>query len=217
MFEGPTGYVETVDLVMLYIVAISVILLLGVTATMVYFVFKYHRKKGHEPKDIHGSILLETIWIAIPTILVLSMFYFGYIGYEELRTIPDDAMEIDVTARMWEWDFNYDNGKQTDTLYVPLGKPIKLLMKSVDVNHSFYIPAFRIKEDVIAGKENFLGFTADKVGDFDIACAEYCGLNHSMMYTKVIVMPEKEFIAWFDAEEEVENIAESEQESKEVK
>jgi cytochrome c oxidase subunit 2 len=89
-------------------------------------------------------------------------------------------------------------------------------MKSVDVNHSFYIPAFRIKEDVIAGKENFLGFTADKVGDFDIACAEYCGLNHSMMYTKVIVMPEKEFIAWFDAEEEVENIAESEQESKEV-
>jgi cytochrome c oxidase subunit 2 len=216
MFEGPTGYVETVDLVMLYIVAISVILLLGVTATMVYFVFKYHRKKGHEPKDIHGSILLETIWIAIPTILVLSMFYFGYIGYEELRTIPDDAMEIDVTARMWEWDFNYDNGKQTDTLYVPLGKPIKLLMKSVDVNHSFYIPAFRIKEDVIAGKENFLGFTADKVGDFDIACAEYCGLNHSMMYTKVIVMPEKEFIAWFDAEEEVENIAESEQESKEV-
>jgi cytochrome c oxidase subunit 2 len=127
MFEGPTGYVETVDLVMLYIVAISVILLLGVTATMVYFVFKYHRKKGHEPKDIHGSILLETIWIAIPTILVLSMFYFGYIGYEELRTIPDDAMEIDVTARMWEWDFNYDNGKQTDTLYVPLGKPNKII------------------------------------------------------------------------------------------
>jgi cytochrome c oxidase subunit 2 len=215
MFEGPTGYVETVDLVMLYIVGISVILLLGVTATMVYFVFKYHRRHGHKPKDIHGSILLETIWIAIPTVLVLSMFYFGYIGYSDLRNIPDDAMEIDVTARMWEWDFNYDNGKQTDTLYVPLGKPIKLLMKSVDVNHSFYVPAFRIKEDVIAGRENFLGFTADKVGDFDVACAEYCGLNHSMMYTKVVVMPNDEFDAWYKSKDEVKNLAESE--AKDVK
>ncbi len=209
MFEGPTGHVETVDLVMLYIVGISVILLLGITAVMVYFVFKYHRKHGHKPKDIHGSILLETIWIAIPTVLVLSMFYFGYIGYEELRNIPDDAMKIDVTARMWEWDFNYDNGKQTDTLFVPLGQPVKLLMKSVDVNHSLYIPAFRIKEDVIAGKETFLGFTADRVGDFDIACAEYCGLNHSMMYTKVIVMPNDEFASWYNDESEVKNLVES--------
>ncbi|MBN1299663.1 MAG: cytochrome c oxidase subunit II [Melioribacteraceae bacterium] len=202
MFPGPTSHVETVDFVFLYIVGISVILLLGITAVMIYFVFKFNRKKGHKPKDIHGSILLETIWIAIPTVLVLSMFYFGYIGYEELRDIPDDAMQVEVIARMWEWDFRYENGKVTKELYVPLSKPIKLVMESVDVNHSFYIPAFRIKEDVIAGKKNVLGFTPSRIGEYDVACAEYCGLQHSMMYTKVIVMPEREFEEWYANTEE---------------
>jgi cytochrome c oxidase subunit 2 len=199
MFSGPTSYVETVDTVMFYIVGVSVILLLGITAVMIYFVIKYNRKKGHEPVDIHGSVVLETIWVIIPTILVLSMFYYGYMGYIELRTYPEDSMEINVTARMWDWDFNYENGKKTDTLYVPQGKPVKLLMESVDVNHSFFIPAFRVKEDVIAGKINTVGFNAEETGSYDIACAEYCGLKHSMMYTKVVVMPESEFNVWYDA------------------
>ncbi len=204
MFSGPTSYVETVDTVMFYIVGVSVILLLGITAAMIYFVIKYHRKKGHEPVDIHGSVVLETIWVIIPTILVLSMFYYGYIGYIELRTYPEDSMEINVTARMWEWEFNYANGKKTDTLYVPQGRPIKLLMESVDVNHSFFIPAFRVKEDVIAGKINTVGFKPEQTGDYDIACAEYCGLKHSMMYTKVVVIPENEFNRWY-SEEGTEN------------
>lgn len=199
MFSGPTSHVDTVDFVMFYIVGISVVLLIGITAAMIYFVFKYHRKHGHEPKDIHGSILLETIWIVIPTILVLSMFYFGYKGFREMRNIPDDAMQIEVIARMWEWEFNYDNGAKTDTLYVPIDQPIKLNLKSLDVNHSFYIPAFRVKEDVIAGKENMLGFTPAKEGSFDIACAEYCGLKHSMMYTKVVVMNKDKFNEWYNS------------------
>jgi cytochrome c oxidase subunit 2 len=200
MFSGPTKHVETVDAVMFYIVAIAVVLLLGITVTMIYFVFKYNRKKGHEPVDIHGSIVLETIWVIIPTLLVLSMFYYGFKGYIELRTYPENSMEINVTARQWDWTFKYANGIQTDTLYIPQGQPIKLLMESVDVNHSFFVPAFRIKEDVIAGKINTLGFTADETGDYDIACAEYCGLKHSMMYTKIVVMPEKEFNDWYSEE-----------------
>lgn len=198
MFSGPTSYVETVDSVMFYIVGISVVLLLGITAVMIYFVIKYNRKKGHEPVDIHGNVILETIWIIIPTILVLSMFYYGYTGFIELRTYPEDSMEINVTARMWDWDFNYENGKKTDTLYVPVGQPIKLLMESLDVNHSFFIPAFRVKEDVIAGKVNTIGFKAEETGSYDIACAEYCGLKHSMMYSKVVVMPENEFNIWYE-------------------
>jgi len=178
MSPTPTAHVENVDFVMLLIVGISVILLLGITATMIYFVFKYNRKKGHQPVDIHGSVLLETIWIVVPTILVLGMFYYGYTGYEEIRNIPKDALEIKVTARMWSWEFEYANGKKFDSLYVPVKKDIKLVMKSQDVNHSFFIPAFRIKEDVIASKENYLGFKAEKLGEYDIACAEYCGLNH---------------------------------------
>lgn len=202
MSPAPTQHVETVDFVMLYIVGISVILLLGITAVMIYFVFKYNRKKGHHPVDIHGNVWLEIIWIVIPTLLVLSMFYFGYTGFRDYRDIPGDAYKIKATARMWAWEFEYDNGKKLDTLYVPLGIPIKLEMKSADVTHSLYIPAFRIKEDVMFGKTTYLGFTAEKPGSYDIACAEYCGLNHSMMYTKVKVLPKDDFNEWLNRKEE---------------
>lgn len=189
-----------VDDVMLYITAISLLLLVGVTVTMIYFVFKYNRKKGHKPVDIHGNIWLEIIWIGIPTLLVLTMFYYGYLGYKTIREVPEGAFEIEAKARMWEWQFDYANGKSTDTLYVPVKTPVKLNLESFDVNHSLYIPAFRIKEDVIAGRKNYLGFTADQVGTYDIACAEYCGLKHSMMYSAVVVMPQQDFASWYDAD-----------------
>lgn len=202
MPQAPTAHVESVDFVMLYIVGISVILLLGITATMIYFVFKYHRKHGHKPVDIPHNTLLEVVWIVIPTLLVLSMFYFGYTGFEESRVIPKNAFDIKVTARMWQWQFEYPNGKKTDSLYVPVNRAVKLEIKSMDVNHALYIPAFRLKEDAIYGQTNYLSFTAREVGDYEIACAEYCGLNHSMMYSKVKVMPEKDFTAWYDSKNE---------------
>jgi len=203
LLSGPTNHVQTVDNVMLFIVAISVFLLLGITATMIYFVFKFNRKKGHEPKDIHGNFWLEAVWITIPTLLVLAMFYYGYIGFMDTREIPKDAMTIRVTARMWQWEFEYVNGKKADTLYVPLGKPIKLEMESMDVNHSLFIPAFRIKEDVVYGRKSYLFFQPEEIGDYDIACAEYCGLNHSMMYSKVKVMEKTDFDSWVEKKEEV--------------
>jgi len=203
MSPSPTLHAQSVDLVMIYIVAISVILLLGITAVMIYFVFKYHRKHGHEPVDIEENHLLETIWIVIPTILVLSMFYFGYNSFRDSRVVPKDSFVVEVTARMWKFSFKYPNGKTTDTLYVPVDKPIKLVMESVDVNHAFFIPAFRIKEDIIHGKKTILPFTAQQVGDFDVACAEYCGLNHSAMYTKVKVVSGNYFTSWYQDMAEV--------------
>lgn len=202
MSSTPTAHVESVDFVMLYIVGISVVLLLGITATMIYFVFKYHRKKGHQPVDIHGNFLLEVIWIAIPTILVLSMFYFGYTGFREIREIPANAFKVKVEAMMWKFTFKYENGKQTDTLYVPMNTSIHLEMSSVDVNHAFFIPAFRIKEDVIHGKVTNLYFKPEKLGVYDVACAEYCGLKHSMMYTAVKVVPKVEFENWYTSKVE---------------
>lgn len=198
MSPAPTQHVETVDFIMIYIVAISVVLLLGITAAMVYFVFKYHRKKGHQPVDIHGNLLLEIIWIVIPTLLVLSMFYYGYTGFREIRDVPENAYIIKVNARMWQWEFNYDNGKKSDTLYVPIDTPIKLELFSQDVNHSLYIPSFRIKEDVIVGQTNYLFFKLVQTGSYDIACAEYCGLKHSMMYSKVVVLHEDQYTAWYN-------------------
>ena len=195
---APTTHTESVDFVMLYIVAISVVLLLGITAAMVYFVFKFNRKKGHTPVDIHGNLWLEVVWIAIPTLLVLSMFYFGYTSFRELRDIPSNPYTVKVTARMWQFSFDYPNGKKADTLYVPVNKGIDLEMQSMDVNHAFYIPAFRIKEDIIHGQTTHLYFTAKQVGDYDVACAEYCGLNHSAMYTMVKVLHENEFSKWLE-------------------
>ncbi len=200
--QAVTRTAETVDNVMLYITGIGVVLLLGITAAMIYFVFKYNRKKGHKPVDIHGNIWLEIIWIGIPTILVMSMFYYSYIGFKELRDIPEDAFEVDVTARMWDWTFDYANGKSDDTLFVPLGESVKLNIRSRDVNHSLFIPAFRVKEDAVPGYTNYLVFDASKTGTYEIACAEYCGLKHSMMYTAVVIMPKEKFNDWYNKIEE---------------
>lgn len=199
MNSNPTNYVQTVDSVMIFIVVVSTLLLLGISAAMVYFVFKYNRKKGAKPVDIHGSILLEVVWFVIPLIIVMVMFYYGFIGYKEFRDVPDDALNINVTARMWDWDFVYKNGANLDTLYVPAKRAVKLNMISADVNHSLYIPAFRVKQDVIGGKEQYVVFKAEQKGRFNIACAEYCGLNHSAMYTKVVVLPEDEYNTWYSS------------------
>ena len=211
MDSNPTAYVQTVDSVMLFIIIVSLVFLLGITATMIYFVIKYNRKKGAKPVDIHGSILLETIWFVIPTILVIAMFYYGFIGYKDFKDVPENALEIEVTGRMWDWDFVYENGLNLDTLYVPKNTPVKLNMISADVNHSLYIPAFRIKQDVIAGSTQYLVFNAEKEGSYNIACAEYCGLQHSDMYTKVVVLSEAEYNEWYNQNTKVENTTESEE------
>jgi len=209
MDSNPTAYVQTVDSVMLFIIIVSLVFLLGITIAMIYFVIKYNRKKGAKPVDIHGSLLLETIWFVVPAILVMAMFYYGFIGYKDFKTIPENALEIDVTGRMWDWDFVYENGLNLDTLYVPKNTPVKLNMISADVNHSLYIPAFRIKQDVIAGSTQYLVFNAEKEGSYNIACAEYCGLQHSAMYTKVVVLSESKYNDWYKQNSELEENLES--------
>jgi len=139
---------------------------------------------------------LEIAWTAIPTILVMIMFYYGWQGYKEMVTVPENAMPIDVTAQMWKWSFKYEDGKTTDSLYVPVNTPIKLTLHSNDVNHSFFIPAFRLKKDVFPNRERVAWFIAKETGEYDIACSEYCGLNHSYMYSKIFVLPEEEFKNW---------------------
>lgn len=199
MNSNPTSYANYVDSTMIFVVAVCLIFLIGITITMIYFVFKYNRKKGHKPVDIHGSILLETVWFVVPTILVMAMFYYGFIGFKKFKEIPQNALEINVTARMWNWDFIYENGLNLDTLYVPQNKTVKLNLISNDVNHSFYIPAFRIKQDVIGGKQHYIVFNSEKVGSYNIACAEYCGVDHSAMYTKLVVLEESKYNKWYEA------------------
>jgi len=196
MKKGISDYIQSVDSVFILIVAISAVILLGVTVVMIYFVIKYNRKRHPNAVNIEGNLALEITWIAIPVILVLAMFYYGFITFQELRVIPENAYTIKVTGQMWKWNFTYDNGKKSDTLYVPVNTPLKLVLSSLDVGHSFYVPAYRIKEDLVPGMETYLAFIPDKIGSYEIACAEYCGLNHSYMYNKLHVIPQDKFEVW---------------------
>ena len=201
---------QTVNNVFYFILAISVVLLVLITFLMVFFVIKYHRKRNKEPKNIEGNTWLEITWTVIPTLLVLGMFYYGWIGYKMMKDVPEDAMTVNVTGRMWSWLFEYENGVQTDTLYVPLNQPIRVNLKSQDVLHSFYIPAFRVKHDVIPGNEQgYVWFQPNDLGSYDVLCAEYCGLEHAYMTTKLVVLPENKFQTWLSSQDTSAQAADS--------
>ena len=197
LYSTPSISSGEVDNVFIFILTICVILLIIITVTMIYFVIKYDRKRHPKAIQIDGSTKLEIIWTVIPVILVLSMFYYGWEGFKLLRSVPGGAMVVHVTGRMWEWKFIYENGRESKILYVPQDIPVKLLMTSQDVVHSFYVPAFRIKEDTVPGMETYLWFQAKQTGSYDVFCAEYCGTLHSNMITKLVVMPEGEFKKWY--------------------
>ena len=196
MFDGVSNFVNSVDGTFLFTLIVSVFFLVLITFLMIFFVIKYNRKRNPKGTNIHGNMGLEIAWTGIPTILVLIMFWFGWQGYKEMVNVPEGAMPVSVTAQMWKWSFEYEGGKKTDTLYVPVNKPIKLTLHSNDVNHSFFIPAFRLKKDVFPNRERIAWFIAEETGAYDIACAEYCGLNHSYMYNKINVLSEKDFNEW---------------------
>lgn len=196
MFDGVSSFVESVDGAFLFTIIVSVFFLALNTSLMLYFVIKYSRKRNPKAVNVHSNATLEVTWTVIPTILVLLMFWYGWVGYKEMVNIPEDAFPVEVTAQMWKWQFTYEDGRQTDSLYVPVNTPVKLTFHSNDVNHSFFIPKFRLKKDVFPGRERTAWFIVDQIGEYNIVCAEYCGMNHSYMYTKVFVMPEDEFKNW---------------------
>lgn len=188
---------DAVDPVFLMIFGISLLLLLGITITMLLFVVRYHRSRAPQPtSQVDSNLWLEILWIALPSLLVLAMFYYGWSGYLSLRTVPKDAITITATARMWSWNFRYDNGKTSSKLYVPAGKPVRVNLESSDVIHGFFVPAFRIKRDVVPGMKNFAWFVASKTGSYDLFCSQYCGTNHSAMISSVEALPPREFEAW---------------------
>jgi cytochrome c oxidase subunit 2 len=200
--NGITDSVARVDAAFLYILGISLALLVFITVLMIYFAIRYRRSKNPEPSDIRGNWILETAWTAIPTVLVLSMFYFGWQSYLGLRNVPEDALEIDVIGQQFTWIFMYPNEKVAENeLVVPQGRPIKLNITAEDVNHSLFIPAFRIKMDAVPGLDSYTWFFADELGEYDILCAEYCGVAHSEMIAVLRIVPDSEYRAWLAEDE----------------
>ena len=192
----------SVDSVFLYIAVLCAIALLGITASLVYFVVKYNRKRHPKGEDIEGNIWLEIAWTVIPAALFLVMFVYGWTNFSYMREVPREALVIEVTGRQWAWTFKYPNGKQTSDLYLAVDRPVKLELRSPDVIHGFFIPAFRIKQDVVPGKENYTWFVPTQLGSFDIECTVICGVSHALMLAKAVVIPVDEFEKWYFGGEE---------------
>lgn len=189
-----SNFVQGVDKAFLVILGISFFFLIALTVVMIYFIYKYNNKRHPVATQIHGSTTLEIVWTVIPFLLTMVMFYYGWAGWKPMQKAPKDAMEVTVYARMWNFSYEYENGKRTDTLYLPKDKPVKLNLKAMDVLHSLYIPAFRVKQDMVPGlANNFMWFEPQRIGMFEIYCAEYCGLQHSYMYSYVKVMEDSAF------------------------
>jgi len=192
-----SNYVSTFNTAFYFITGISLFLLLGLTATMLYFIFRYNNKKNKTAIQNEGNVKLEIIWTVVPILLALLMFYYGWEGWKPVYNPPANAMKITSTARMWSFSFEYENGKQSPELVVPVNTPVKVNLISVDVIHSMFIPAYRIKSDIVPGREKYLWFIPQTEGDFDLYCAEYCGLRHSYMKSMVKVLSKEKFNAWY--------------------
>jgi cytochrome c oxidase subunit 2 len=185
------------DAVFFYVFGLSVVFLIFITALMIYFVVRYSKKRNPVASQIEGHVGLEIVWTTVPLVLFLSIFYYGWTNYEFMRQAPRDAMAIKVTARQWSWSFEYPNGKQTKVLFAPIGKPMRVDVRSADMVHGFFVPSFRLKIDAVPSRTNTTWFQATKLGAFDIECTVICGVDHSLMLSKVIVVPEDEFKAWY--------------------
>jgi len=194
----PISPVQHVDFAFYVIFGISITLLFGITFVALFMVYRYHHDRHPKPQKVKDSVWLEALWIILPSLLVVSMFYYGWVGFKALRTVPDEAMQVNVVARMFSWSFEYPGGKRSNTLYVPLNKPVRLNITSVDVIHSLYIPAFRIKMDAVPGMETYAWFKPTELGTFDIMCSEYCGVEHANMLSNVQVLTDNEFEEWLN-------------------
>ena len=199
MFSNASNFVHAVDNVFLIIIGISLFFLISLTFLMIMFAVKYNRKKHPKAVQVKDNTLLEITWTIIPLILVLFMFYVGWEGFLPMRRAPKDAMIVKVIGKMWKWSFEYTGNKQSDTLVLPVNKAVRLNLFSKDVIHGFFIPAFRIKEDVVPGKNNYTWFIPGELGDFDLMCSSYCGVSHSYMNAIVRIVPDADFVKWLAA------------------
>lgn len=204
MFSAATLTGRDVDLAFWVITGICAFLFAVIIFFMLFFVYRYHHRRNPVASDVEGNTTLELSFLGISVAIVLAMFLLGWDGYRTIRgQAPVGAIEVKATGQMWLWTFEYAGGRQSNTLILPYKKPVKLRIFSNDVIHSFYVPAFRVKQDAVPGAEKDLWFTPDETGTFELFCAEYCGTGHSAMITKAMVVGESDFNAWLAGKKEI--------------
>jgi cytochrome c oxidase subunit 2 len=196
--EQASTVASQVDAVFFYVLGVTAFFSTLIAVLVIVFAVKYRRRSADEfPAPTVGSMKLEVAWIAIPMILALVMFVWGASTYFAIARPPDDALEIYVVGRQWMWKVQHPGGQsEINELHIPVGQPVKLVMASEDVIHSFYVPAFRTKQDVVPGRYTRTWFEATRTGDYHLFCAEYCGTEHSRMGGWVHVLSKKDYEDW---------------------
>jgi cytochrome c oxidase subunit 2 len=191
-----------VDALLYFLLSVSAFFALLICVLIVVFAIKYRRRSEDErPAPILGDLRLETFWTVVPLALGMVMFVWGARLYSITYDPPANALEITVVAKQWMWKVQHPEGRsEIDELHVPLGRPVKLVMTSQDVIHDFFVPAFRVKKDVLPGRYTTLWFEASKAGEYHLFCAQYCGTQHSGMTGRIIVMEPTRYENWLSGE-----------------
>jgi cytochrome c oxidase subunit 2 len=186
-----------VDALFIFLLIVSGMMTLLIFTAVVYFAARYRHRKGVLAEQIEGSTPLELTWSIIPMGVFMVIFAWGAVVYFKSRTPPRDSTEVYVVAKQWMWKLEHAEGqREINELHVPVGRDVKLIMTSQDVIHSFYVPAFRMKQDVLPGRYTVAWFHATKPGTYHLFCAEYCGTQHSGMIGSIVVQEPAEYEAW---------------------
>jgi len=200
--EQASNFAGHVDALFSYILVTAIFFTVLVTLLAIFAAIRYRRKSPSEiGAEIEGNTPLEIGWTLIPLILALGMFAWGAVIYVNYRTAPKDTLDIYVIGKQWMWKLQQPNGrKEINELHIPVNRDIKLIMGSEDVIHDFYVPAFRVKMDVVPGRYNTMWFRPTKIGKYHFFCSQYCGTNHALMGGWVTVMDPAEYAAWLSDE-----------------
>ena len=200
-----------VDALYLFLVAVSLFFTVLIFLLVFYFALRYRRRRPDElPKPIEGSLRLEVLWSVVPFILTMVMFVWGATLYFRNSLPPEGAFEIYVVGKQWMWKLQHPEGqREINQLHVPVNVPVRLIMTSEDVIHSFFVPAFRIKQDVVPGRYTTQWFQATQPGTYHLFCAEYCGNQHSGMIGSVVVLRAVEYETWLSGGATGESMAAS--------
>jgi cytochrome c oxidase subunit II len=191
---GAPGY----DALFLFITGLAIFFFVIVAVLLGSFVLKYRRRGPDEvTPHITHNFRLEMVWTIIPLLLVIVIFFWGFHGFMEAQVAPLESMEISVTGKKWQWEFEYPDGMRSlNELHVPVNTNVRIILSSADVIHSFFVPAFRIKKDAVPGRYTELWFNAVDPGTYQLFCAEYCGKGHSDMLGKIVVESKEGYERW---------------------
>ena len=207
--QQASSFAPHVDALYGFLIAVTAFFSLLIGALVVSFAIRYRRRSpGEIPPAVHESGLLEIVWTVIPLGLVLVMFFWGAAVYFRITRPPADAIDIYVTGKQWMWKIQHTDGhREMNELHVPVGRPVRLTMASEDVIHSFFVPAFRFKRDVVPGRFAIAWFEATKPGRYHLFCAEYCGTRHSGMIGWIYAMTPADYQAWLSGGAAGESLA----------